>query len=106
MANQSRFVIQNDCAQPWVLNIEPEGVLFALNEGEEVLVIDEFTAAPVTVTLTNSDKGEPIVSIWPGDGTVRVEKDGVDVLELVSAPILASATNGSPSEPAKPGSLA
>ena len=30
-----------------------------------------------------SDKGDPIVSIWPGDGEVRVEKEGIDVLELI-----------------------
>ena len=35
------------------------------------------------VKLTASVKGEPILSIWPGDGEVRVEKDGVDVFDLI-----------------------
>jgi hypothetical protein len=48
-----------------------------------VSVLDVFTAAPVTVKLTTSNGGHPILSIWPGDGEVRVEKDGIDVLDLV-----------------------
>jgi hypothetical protein len=82
MAHQSRFMIRNDLSRPLILNIEPEGSFFALHTGE-VSVIDVFTAAPVTVKLTHSDSGDPIVSIWPGDGEVRVEKDGIDVLELI-----------------------
>ena len=46
-------------------------------------MIDVFTTAPVTVILNHSDKGDPIVSIWPGDGDVRVEKDGVDLLDQI-----------------------
>ena len=30
-----------------------------------------------------SDNGETIISLWPGDGQVRVEKDGVDVFDLI-----------------------
>ena len=30
-----------------------------------------------------SDQGDTIVSVWPGDGEVRVEKDGVDVFDLI-----------------------
>jgi hypothetical protein len=65
------------------LNIEPEGAFFPLGQGEEVSVTEEFTAAPVTVKLSLSATGEPIVSIWPGDGEVRVAKGGVDVLDLI-----------------------
>jgi hypothetical protein len=66
-----------------ILNIEPEGAFFSLGRGEEVSVFDVFATAPVTVKLTNSERGDAILSIWPGDGDVRVEKDGVDVLELL-----------------------
>jgi len=65
------------------LNIEPEGCFFPLGKGEEVAVTDAFTSIPVTVKLTRSDKGDLIISIWPGDGDVRVEKDGVDVFDLI-----------------------
>ena len=83
MTRHNRFVVRNDLTQPLTLNIEPEGAFFLLGRGEEVSVTDVFTTAPVTVKLTDSDKGGPILSIWPGDGEVRVEKDGVNVLELL-----------------------
>jgi hypothetical protein len=83
MAQHSRFVIRNDLSTSLILNIEPEGAFFPLERGEEVSVSDVFTTAPVTVKLTNSDRGEPILSIWPGDGEVTVEKNGVDVLDLL-----------------------
>jgi hypothetical protein len=83
MANRNQFVIQNDLPKSLTLNIEPEGALFSLGEGAQVTVFDEFTHAPVTLKLTASDKGDPILSIWPGDGDVRVEKDGADLLDLL-----------------------
>ncbi len=83
MAQHNQFVIRNDLPDSLTLNIEPEGAFFALGRGEEVCVKDVFTTAPVTVKFTASATGEPIVSIWPGDGEVRVEKDGVDVFDLV-----------------------
>jgi hypothetical protein len=83
MAHHNQFVIRNDLSGPLVLNIEPEGAHFPLGKGEEVSVFDVFRTAPVTVKLTSSDRGEPILSIWPGDGEVTVKKDGVDVLDLI-----------------------
>ncbi len=83
MTQRNRFVVRNDLTRPLTLNIEPEGAFFRLGKGEEASVVDVFTTIPVTIKLTDSDKGEPILSIWPGDGEVRVEKDGVDVLELL-----------------------
>lgn len=88
MAHRNHFMIRNDLAAPLTLNIEPEGAFFPLGRGEEVSVSDVFTAAPVTVTVTHSDNGDPIVSIWPGDGEVRVEKDGVDVLDLMQRDVV------------------
>lgn len=83
MAHQNRFIIRNDSPGSLTLNIEPEGAFFSLGRGEEASITDEFTTAPVTVRLTASAKGEPILSLWPGDGEVRVEKDGVDVFDLI-----------------------
>lgn len=83
MTDRNQFVIRNDLPQSLILNIEPEGAFFPLEKDEEVSVIDMFTTAPVTVKLTNSDRGETILSIWPGDGEVRVEKNGVNVLDLL-----------------------
>ena len=83
MIQHNHFVICNDLSPCLTLNIEPEGAFFPLSKGEEVSVIDVLKKVPVTVKLTNSDKDGVIVSIWPGDGEVRVEKDGVDVFELI-----------------------
>lgn len=81
--HRNRFLIRNDRSKSLTLNIEPEGAFFPLGKGEEVSVIDEFTTDPVTIKLADSDKGEPVLSIWPGDGEVRVEKEGASVLELM-----------------------
>jgi hypothetical protein len=83
MARHNHFVICNNLSRPLTLNLEPEGAFFPLGKGEEVSISEMFTEAPVTLKLTSSDKGEPILSIWPGDGEVRVEKDGVDVFDLI-----------------------
>jgi len=83
MSHGNQFIIRNDLHTPLTLNIEPEGAFFPLGRGEEVSVRDTFTTAPVTVKFTASERGEPIVSIWPGDGEVTIEKDGVDILDLV-----------------------
>ena len=83
MAQHNQFVIYNDLSRALILNIEPIGAHFPLGMGEEVTVFDVFTTAPVTINFTNTDKGDLILSIWPGDGEVMVKKDGVDVLELL-----------------------
>jgi hypothetical protein len=87
MAHQNQFIIRNDLSKSLILNIEPEGAFFPLEKGEEVSVLEVFTSAPVTIKLTNSERGDPILSIWPGDGEVRVEKNGVDVLDLLQKEI-------------------
>ena len=79
----SQFVIRNDLSGSLTLNLEPEGAFFPLARGEEVSVRDTFPMAPVTIRLTVSDQGDPIISLWPGDGEVRVEKDGVAVFDLI-----------------------
>lgn len=83
MRNPNRFVIRNDLGEPLSLNIEPEGALFPLASGDEVSVFDGHASQPVTVKLSRSEEGGLVASIWPGDGEVRVEKDGVDVLDMV-----------------------
>ncbi len=83
MAHHNHFVICNDLSKALTLFIEPEGALFPLGKGEEVSVTDVFMMAPVTIKVSSSDQGDPIVSIWPGDGDVRVEKDGIDVFDLI-----------------------
>lgn len=87
MVHHNQFVIRNDRSRPLILNIEPEGVFFALEQGEEVTVFDVFAMVPVTVKLAESDSGSPVLSIWPGDGEVQVKKNGIDVLDLLQKEI-------------------
>jgi hypothetical protein len=82
MTRHSRFVIQNDLSRPVILNIEPECAHFSLASGEKLTVCDTFKTEPVTLRV-ESDRGDTIISVWPGDGEVRVEKDGVDVFDLI-----------------------
>lgn len=82
MTNHSRFVIQNDLSGPVIVNIEPECVQVSLSPGETVTVQDVFDQDPVTLKV-EYDRGDTIISVWPGDGAVRVEKDGIDVFDLI-----------------------
>jgi len=82
MARQNRFVIRNDHVRPAVLGIEPEGALLRLDPGEEVSVHETFATDPVTLKLSTTEDVEILLAIWPGDGEVTVQKEGIDVLEL------------------------
>lgn len=83
MAHPNRFLVRNDSPTTLTPNIEPKGAFFLLQKGEEVCVFDEFKTTPVSLHWTTSDQGAPIVSLWPGDGEIRVEKNGIDVFDLL-----------------------
>lgn len=83
MSRTNHFLIRSDLPAGLTLNIEPEGATLPLLRGEVVTVSESFTTHPVTVKLTTNARGETVLSIWPGDGEVRVEKGGVDVLRLI-----------------------
>jgi hypothetical protein len=85
MPRRNRILIRNRLSRPAILNIEPVGLFFPLPVGETVTVTEEFTTDPLTLELADSHEGVPIISIWPGDGEVRVEKDGVDVLDAAAS---------------------
>ena len=81
MTNLSRFVIHNDLAEPAILNLEPENLFVTLRRGDDAVVVDEDCSHPVTIKLGKSEEGGLLLSIWPGDGEVRVEIGGVNVLD-------------------------
>jgi hypothetical protein len=83
MSQKNRFLISNESSNVVELFIEPYGAAFPLHGGEEVCVTDVFTTLPVTLKIGTSAGGDQVLSIWPGDGDVKVEKDGVDVLDLL-----------------------
>jgi hypothetical protein len=82
MPNHSRFIIQNDLSGPVIVNVEPESIHVSLASGEKVIVQDTFEKEPVTLKI-EADRGDTIISVWPGDGEVRVQKDGVDLFDLI-----------------------
>ncbi|HEX5442289.1 MAG TPA: hypothetical protein VFW87_00610 [Pirellulales bacterium] len=82
MKAQNQFVIQNDTPGPVILNIEPECFHYPLASGDKVTVREIFSREPLTLKVESSG-GETIISMWPGDGDVRVEKHGINVLELM-----------------------
>ncbi len=81
MSSPSRFVIENSSSVALLLCVEPEGAVFPLAVGELVTVIDPFVMMPATLRFSVGDAGEPFLSVWPGDGDTRVEKNGVNLLD-------------------------
>ena len=82
MRNQSRFAMQNDGSKAITVNIEPECTHFMLRAGETLIVRDAYETDPVNLKV-ESENGDTVISIWPGDGDLKVEKNGVDVFDLI-----------------------
>jgi len=83
MIHRNHFVIHNATEKTFSLFIEPEGVSFALQCDQTVTIRDDFFNVPVTLRIGSDSDGNSILSIWPGDGRVTVEKDGIDVLDML-----------------------
>lgn len=79
----SQFLIENDRSVPIAVAIEPEGMIMNLDPEASLVVKDEYDTSPVTIRLSDDGEGGTVVCIWPGDGDTTVEKEGVNVLELM-----------------------
>ena len=80
--NLNYFIVCNDFSGDLLITIEPEGAIKSLAQGEKVEITDKFKYEPVTLNVSLDTQGMPIIAVWPGDGSVRVAKDGVDLLDL------------------------
>jgi len=80
----TRFILRNDDDKCLTLNVEPESHFVEMAQGEEVVVSDTFDKSPSTLRFSRTDSGEAMLTFWPGDGEVRVLKDGVDLLDLIA----------------------
>jgi hypothetical protein len=78
--------IRNKLADEIVLNLEPESVLVRLRSGESVNVFDEGGLSNARLDLSRL-RGDLVISLWPGDGGLRVEKNGVDIMNETGRPI-------------------
>lgn len=84
MNQTHRFVLENMQHDQLLICIEPEAHELQLLPGEEVVVHDPYLRHPAVLRISKTQLGDTIIAIWPGDGRVRVEKEGVDALEIVS----------------------
>ena len=75
----SLFTIDNDSTRPFSIHVEPEGFVVILQPGEHVTVRDEYDKFCLTVRMGIDDRGATVLSIWPGDGFVGVERDGIRI---------------------------
>jgi hypothetical protein len=82
MSNVNKFLIDNDTGNDFAVHIEPECIVVQLKQGECLTVRDNYSVAPVTLRMGIDDLGRTVISIWPGDGDVSVEKNGVDVMDV------------------------
>lgn len=81
MPNTTEFLIDNDTGEDFAVHIEPECFVVEMRDGDCLTVRDSYSVSPVTVRLGKNQSGRTVVSLWPGDGDVVVEKDGVNVME-------------------------
>ena len=81
MTNETVFLIDNDTDEDFDVYVEPECFLVRLKHGECLTVRDSYAQSPVTVRIGKGESGERVLSLWPGDGDVVVEKNGINVMD-------------------------
>ena len=91
MRKKNHFILENSSAEILLIAIEPEGFVYELRQGESVHITDAYVEEPVTLHINrleadkidwlNTDK--TVVAVWPGDGDVTIEHDGVNLLDLI-----------------------
>ena len=81
MPNTTEFLIDNDTGDDFAVHIEPECFVVQMKHGECLTVRDEYSISPVTVRIGKDHRSRTVISLWPGDGDVVVEKNGINVME-------------------------
>jgi len=80
---KNTFFIHNNSSNATMIILEPEGFCFHLIPDEKISILDSSVIDPVTIRIDTNQTGACILSIWPGDGDVRVEKNGIDVFDII-----------------------
>lgn len=81
MPNVNRFLIDTMTAEVLEVFVEPECVALHIANGECITVHEKYTTEPVTVRVNKDVNGKLLISLWPGDGDIVVEKNGINVME-------------------------
>jgi len=81
MSNANHFVIENQSNKPLDLYVEPEG--FVRDEAERKSPSGPIHELPGQRRRVHVRDGQPGSLHLAGDAEVRVEKDGVDVVDLI-----------------------
>lgn len=81
MATTTQFMIDNDSDDDFAVHIEPECFVVRMKQGDCLTVRESYSKSPVTVRVGKDQTGQTVVSLWPGDGEIVVEKDGVNVMK-------------------------
>ena len=81
--SEYRFQIRADVPSGRMMIVsEPEGGVIYVHDGETIVIIedtDNTGDSPLTLVPSVDDDGTPVISVWPGNGDIRFEKDGVPV---------------------------
>lgn len=81
MPTTTQFMIDNDSGDDFDVYIEPECFVVRMKQGDYLTVKESYSESPVTVRVGKDQAGRTVISLWPGDGDVVIEKDGVNVME-------------------------
>ncbi len=82
MSNVNKFLIDNDTDDDFAVHVEPECFIVQLKKGECLTVREKYSTAPMTLRIGKDEHNRTVISIWPGDGDVVVERNGVNVMDL------------------------
>ena len=81
MPNKNNFLIDNDTGDDFAVHVEPECFVVHLKHGECLTVMETYSIAPITLRIGKDETNRTVISIWPGDGDVVVERNGVNVMD-------------------------
>lgn len=81
MTIRSSFVIENKSSKSLEFHLEPECWPFSLESEKSMVVRCNYEAEAPSVQFSDADDGSIFGAVFPGDGDVAVEIEGVNILD-------------------------
>lgn len=81
MTIRSSFEIHNESTKTLEFHLEPECWSFYLKKGESATIRGEYDREPPSIQFSDSDDGAIFGAVFPGDGDVVIEKNGVIIID-------------------------